>query len=1151
MVSALFGVCWLAVAQPVWPGSLYVSWGPHERRVEVTVTNTGTEPLAGTTVRVPVGAEPNQLPLAGWEASALRATDARGRELLWAVTGRSGSPKTRGPLEAGDIVLLPAECAAGASTPILVYYDNPAAWPVPEMLATGLANTALNEGSEAGPIGWGVGSTDAQHRLTWSRDEGRGGSGCAKCVVDAGAPQAWVQYNQGGIPIAPGGRYRLSAWVKAEDCTGSVGWYLHVNGAQPQIINRVESAGEGSYDWKEIRFEFTAPEAARDATIGTVLYGTGTAWYDDLTFEALDGTASVEVTVGLEQRLTATRLGAPDPESGWYALVPRLETTPASGILVLADTRMAEIAWQREHADWKTPIRARLSVPGTAGEPADFAGLGSGLLACDLPADSLVTCPVRVEKSDERPSPLRDAERLARHAGNLVTGATLETADDLAAWGGAAAEGGAPGARASLAEGAPGCGRCLKLDVPKEVAPQWVGVRQGPLSIRPGASYYVGALVKTGELGDVIRIHAHIHDATGKTITFLSTGQGLGANQDWTWLSTSFRAPAEAADVQIHLTMNTWGTASYDNVSLFEVAQPGPLQRAPLVSGDLSVAVVDPVVKVFPDDRIAAAGEARLSLGRNEYEPLQLAVRLPSGEARARVTVAPVRGEDGAELPVPTLERAGYVPVDAPTSYYRTEAPAWCRRIPEGSGSSDGWPGWWPDPLIPVTGEEVTLAADRTTALWLTFRAPRDAVAGQYQSEVRISCAGKEQRVPVTLTVRDFTLPDETRLRAVLDLRDGTYPKSIFGSTDPEASRDAWYRLLAAHRVTPDIPGPEPTFAMRGGKVTMESAAFDRWATLCLDELKMNHLYTPWFFYALGWAYRPGERFGFAAFTPEYEKALSEAYQLYLAHLTERGWRERLIHYVSDEPHFYANPQVAKDLQDFCAIFQRVAPDVPRYSSTWTPAPSLEGAVTLWGAGHYGGFPVEKMRERQAAGDGVLITTDGQMCLDTPYLATERMLPTYAFTYGALGYEFWGVSWWTLDPWDWGWHSFISQSDEGTKSYWVRYPNGDGYLTYPGDRYGVNGPLPSIRLEQAREGQEDAEALYALRTALALLDDDATERVNAEAVLAEAEALVPIPNAGGLRSSHAFPDPTRLARLHERLGAALEECSRAARPETR
>jgi hypothetical protein len=1151
MVSALLGVCWFAVAQPVWPGSLYVSWGPHERRVEVTVRNTGSEPVAGTAVHVPVGTQPGQLPLEGWEVSALRATDATGRELLWAVTGPSGAPKTRGPLGAGDIVLLPVECAAGASASLLVYYDNPKAWPVPEMLATGLGNTTLDEGSEAGPLGWGVGTTDAAHRLAWSPDEGRGGSGCAKCVVDAGAPSTWVQYRQAGIAVAPGARYRLSAWVKARDCTGSVGWYVHVDGAQPLLVNQVESAGEGSYDWKEIRYEFTAPEGSRDATIGTVLFGTGTAWYDDLTFEALDGDASLEVSVGPEQRLGANRLGAPDPESGWYALVPRLESTPASGILVLADTRMAEIAWQREHADWSTPIRARLAVPGSAGEPADFAGLGAGLLACDLPANTILTCPVRVEKSDERPSLLRDAERLARHAGNLVTGATLETAADLAAWGGAAAEGGAPGAQASLAEGAEGCGQCLKLDVPKEVAPQWVGVRQGPLAIRPGASYYLGALVKTGDLGDVIRIHAHIHDASGKTITYLSTGQGLGANQDWTWLSTSFRAPAEAADVQIHLTMNTWGTALYDNVSLFEVAQPGPLRRAPLEPDDLSVAAVDSVVKVFPEDRIVARPEARLALGRNEYEPLQLAVRLPAGQTEARVTIAPVRGEGGAELPAPTLERVDTVPVDAPTAYYRTEAPAWCRRIPEGSGSSDGWPGWWPDPLVPVAGGTVTLPSDRTTALWLTFHAPKDAAAGQYRSEVRVSCAGKEGRVPVTLTVRDFTLPDETRLRAVLDLRDGTYPKSIFGSTDPDGSREAWYRLLAAHRVTPDIPGPEPTFAMQDGKVTMDSTAFDRWATLCLDELKMNHLYTPWFFYALGWAYRPSERFGFAAFTPEYEKAMSEAYRIYLDHLTERGWRGRLIHYVSDEPHFYANRQVSKDLQGFCAIFQRIAPDVPRYSSTWSPAPSLEGAITLWGAGHYGCFPVAKMKERQAAGDGIFITTDGQMCIDTPYLATERMLPTYAFTYGAIGYEFWGVSWWTYDPWEWGWHSFISQSDEGTNSYWVRYPNGDGYLTYPGERYGVNGPLSSIRLEQAREGQEDAEALNALRIVLALLPGDARERAEAEKVLAEAEALVPIPNAGGLRSSQVFPDPSRLMRLHERLGAVLEECSRAVRPEKR
>ena len=41
--------------------------------------------------------------------------------------------------------------------------------------------------------------------------------------------------------------------------------------------------------------------------------------------------------------------------------------------------------------------------------------------------------------------------------------------------------------------------------------------------------------------------------------------------------------------------------------------------------------------------------------------------------------------------------------------------------------------------------------------------------------------------------------------------------------------------------------------------------------------------------------------------------------------------------------------------------------------------------------------------------------------------------------------------------------------------------NGEGFLMYPGAKYGVYGPLPSVRLEQIRDGLEEYEMIYALR----------------------------------------------------------------------
>ena len=116
----------------------------------------------------------------------------------------------------------------------------------------------------------------------------------------------------------------------------------------------------------------------------------------------------------------------------------------------------------------------------------------------------------------------------------------------------------------------------------------------------------------------------------------------------------------------------------------------------------------------------------------------------------------------------------------------------------------------------------------------------------------------------------------------------------------------------------------------------------------------------------------------------------------------------------------------------------------------------------------------------QRAGKQMWFTCDGQMATDTPFLATERLLPYYCFKYGVRGFEFWGLAWWTYNPWQVGWHQFIRQSDEGKKYYWVRYPDGDGFLAYPGKPVGVDGPASTIRLEQIRQGLEDYEALALL-----------------------------------------------------------------------
>ena len=87
---------------------------------------------------------------------------------------------------------------------------------------------------------------------------------------------------------------------------------------------------------------------------------------------------------------------------------------------------------------------------------------------------------------------------------------------------------------------------------------------------------------------------------------------------------------------------------------------------------------------------------------------------------------------------------------------------------------------------------------------------------------------------------------------------------------------------------------------------------------------------------------------------------------------------------------------------------------------------------------------------------------------------------------------------------------------------------------------GHDGPVSSIRLEQAREGVEDYEYLYLLRDRIARAKAAGRDVATAEAALRQASELAPFPNAGGLRSSEVLPDPDAVFAVLESVAKAIE-----------
>ncbi len=693
-------------------------------------------------------------------------------------------------------------------------------------------------------------------------------------------------------------------------------------------------------------------------------------------------------------------------------------------------------------------------------------------------------------------------------------------------------------------------GRCLELTVRHNPQGDWIGWKSRNIPVQPGATYLLSGWLQAVDLHGSAGIYAHFHDAKGaltKSGAMVGTQPAVSGSSGWVNSLGFFRAPPDAASLRIHLTMNTQGTLRHDGILLCRVldGQVGNVHAARSEAKDsgLRVSQVNPLVKIFP--QTALQSQARMvsvELARNEYEPFELAFRPPRGTpGRLSLSISPLADEAGGTLPPVEIDRVGFVPLDYPSAYYSTDVPDWCRKVPRGTGATDGWSGWWPDPLIP--GSSFELAANRTQPFWFTIHAPASAAPGRYHGQLTCRFDGKETlRIPLTARVLPFALPVEGHLHAIFDFRFG--PGGVFGSgARSREDRHRWLRFIANHRLGINLIEPPPRFSYKDGKVTMDARAFDQEARFCFDDLHINVAYTPQFFYLFGWAYPPKKLFGLDPLTPAWVSALKQAYRLFSDHIREKGWQDKFVYYISDEPHFQ-HPFIVEQMRKLCAIVHEVNPAIPIYSSTWRHCPAWDNSLDIWGIGQYGCFPVPEMRRLRRAGKQMWFTCDGQMAIDTPFLATERLLPYYCFKYGVHGFEFWGLAWWTHNPWQTGWHRFIRQSDEGKKYYWVRYPDGDGYLTYPGKPVGVEGPVSSIRLEEVREGLEDYEALTLLEKLAAKAKTEGRPSALAERALSMAKGLVTIPNAGGLRSTQILPDPNRVPAVRKAINAALVDLCR-------
>jgi hypothetical protein len=1164
-----------------WQHPLYMANNDYWRqRIPVDIRNNTDIKLMGDPLEIQIGNSQGQAPLVGVKAEGIRVTTASGSELTFRVSDRDGNLIERGPIPENSIITVPVECDADTLTTNFIYFDNPSAWAIGDFYKTHreVYNGGLEKETRYGPLGWDLDLPDINRKVECVTGEGHTGNRSIKVTASSEKITTPLDATQQNLHLLSGVSYILEGWVKAENVKGDARIAVILGNSDSEdfkLGSEKVSCGTGTYDWKKVTLKFTVPENVTGARIQTLVEGTGTAWFDDITLSCKKD-YNITATVMKAEKLALKEIGKTDTwfddntndQNEWQSRAAiktiNFDNQKSVGKLVCVGI---EGVLHRLHAE----VSKNAVFQVTDGiNPIPYYKMGNYVFfKQDIPASTEQTNYIYLSsgaKPGEGPM-VTEVNNLNELGKNLILNPDFE-GNNIAGWK-SKKESGDIKVSTKSKEGS----GSVQLQIAPGQGEKEISLEQ-TLPVTADKLYFFSAWIKCSDLLEEPDFLAGIRQRTLKAQFITKEGKAIGrlsriavnperhTDNEWSQLFLLLKTPEGADSVKLQLVNSAPGTVWFDDLVFTDVISGVTSalaieRKAAKDLKELTVWQEDPIVKVFQDDlppEITVA--ASISVARNEAEPLQLVVRSPKEYKQLQIKVNPPTDMKGNKLEQVEIGVVGYVPINYPSNYINDRVtPYWRQKIPFGNSGSDGWIGMWPDPILPF--QSFDLSANTSQPLWIEFNVPKNAVPGDYSGKVQLvqnSAVIKE--IPFKVHVRDFALTNESHVVAEYDARINNWNFIGNAKSETERMKEIW-KMLADHRLCPDALTPAPTWKIENGKIVFDLTEFDKSASYYFNDLKLNRVYSPWYFYLFGWANLPDEKFGEKPYPgefpypgvdrsklrPEFKKAYQTALRIYWNHMKEKGWANKVVFYVSDEPH--ADAEITVQMRALCNMIHEVDPKIPIYVSTWWYRPEYKGYVDVWGVSNHGGgwgrpVPVTDLINIKKIGGRLFFTTDGKMCTDTPYLGFERMLPYFCFKYGAEEYEFWGSNWYTFNPYEYGWHSFIRQSDRPGDLYWIRYPNGDANFIYPGEPIGVNTMVATIRLKLAREGVEDYEYLYSLDSLITLGRKKGKDVNQAEKALESAKQLVTIPSAEGRYSTEYLPDPYIVLRVREQVAEAIE-----------
>lgn len=499
--------------------------------------------------------------------------------------------------------------------------------------------------------------------------------------------------------------------------------------------------------------------------------------------------------------------------------------------------------------------------------------------------------------------------------------------------------------------------------------------------------------------------------------------------------------------------------------------QYGTLSDAEIWGAPATEKVLQDVHGIYDSFRTDA--KVNVTAARGEYESQHIIITAKDKPLQYTLSIGEMKSTDGTVFPADHVDVFHEKYVHVIKNYDKTSTPT----------------GYYPDALVPyeniVKAGENVVNANENQGLYFRFNVPLDQKAGTYTGNATLNIGGETRAIPLTLTVADLTVSEESHAK------NNFFSRGLFHKGELESTQrmfNLYTEALFEYRLSPC------TIVMESYHTDEEIESYVDMSYNYMQNPKCTNLAIP---------YGTKRVQGYTCID-------ADIFERYLKAFAKRSFEEdynmfkKLVCYLGiiDEPQLNGTFEALKVVVGvYRDTLERVASEIENDASITSPIKAevvdamrkVRNTITTHYNEEYAEY-IDTWCPMYHMYDGELIHNyDAQEerwwygCISprAPYptyhtedtLLSARAVSWMQAEYGIVGNLYWGYDLYA---------NYNGTSYEEIEDYYggdaKRFDqvNGDGYLFYPGKKYGIDGPVGSLRLEAIRDGLEEYELLYSM-----------------------------------------------------------------------